>query len=67
MNQKDYFKELYECKNKLLNELLVIRNIIRQLQYSGLKIQYDFETEEIKDLEEELKDMEVDLHEGGIQ
>ena len=57
---KDYFKELYECKKELLNELLVLRKIKDALLSSGLEFDMEM-SDKIPRLQEELKEMEVDL------
>ena len=53
---KDYFRELYECKKKLLNELLVIKKVKDALSFSKFELE-----REIKTLEEDMKSMEVNL------
>ena len=62
MMGKDYFKELYECKKELLNELLVLRKIKDALLHSGLEFDMEM-SDKIPKLQQELKDMEVDLKE----
>lgn len=55
---KDYFKELYETKKKLLNELEVMAKIKEALSFSNI-----YTDEIIQELKEDLKAMEVDLKE----
>ena len=55
---KDYFKELYECKKELLNELLVQKKIQEAMGYSAVTIQNN---PRLKNLQEDIKNMEVDL------
>jgi len=63
VKQKDYFKELYECKKELLNELLVLKKIKEALEYSQLNFCLEYDEQKIKKLQDDLKDMEVDLKE----
>lgn len=55
-----YFKELYDCKKELLNELLVMRRIVDALSYSGV---FDLRDKRINELKKDLENMEVDITE----
>jgi len=60
--EEDYFKELYECKKQLLNELMVIKKIKEALEYSVIISDIEEKwVNRIKELKDDLEAMEVDL------
>ena len=58
MGNKDYFKELYECKKKLFNVLQTLQGIKEAFEVRDADL-----SKEIYELRDELEAMEVDLEE----